>query len=433
MGLMYITAIGITFIVEYYRNKIYKKNKFATKKKHDKTHTLVGEIIKSEKDVKALGLENKLSKITYDSFNELRKANTKQESTDCSFWNTRCLILELFGLIILIVGLKMMQENLLTLAIYVLLFSYRDSLYSLVWYFGAISKCFAEVQIGCKRMFSMFDEKNYAIEKFGNKNLETINGKIEFENIEFAYSELEEIENGKTKETKRIKKDPIFKELSFVIEPNTTVAFVGKSGSGKSSILGLISKLIEADKGAVKIDDVDIKELTKQTLRNNISLINQFPYIFDMSIKDNLLLVKQSATDEEIWQALEQASFAETVKLMPKNIETKVGETGVKLSGGQRQRLAIARALLKQTKIILFDESTSSLDNFAQSNIQQSIDSIKGKHTIVIVAHRLSTIRNVDKIYFLDNGQIVDSGTFNQLFNNNAQFKQMFLMENIKN
>ena len=117
---------------------------------------------------------------------------------------------------------------------------------------------------------------------------------------------------------------------------------------------------------------------------------------------------------------------------MPKDINTKVGETGVKLSGGQRQRLAIARALLKQTKIILFDESTSSLDNFAQSHIQQSIEAMKGKHTVVIVAHRLSTIKNVDKIYFLDDGKIVDSGTFEELFNSNTQFKNMFLIENIQ-
>lgn len=161
-------------------------------------------------------------------------------------------------------------------------------------------------------------------------------------------------------------------------------------------------------------------------------LINQFPYIFDMTIKENLLLVKKDATDEEIWEVLERASFADTVKAMAKGIDTKVGETGVKLSGGQRQRLAIARALLKQTKIILFDESTSSLDNFAQSHIQQSIEAMKGKHTVVIVAHRLSTIRNVDKIYFLEEGKIVDSGTFDELYANNTKFKNMFLIENIE-
>ena len=151
-----------------------------------------------------------------------------------------------------------------------------------------------------------------------------------------------------------------------------------------------------------------------------------------MTIKENLLLVKKDATDEELWEVLKRASFDEDVKLMPKGLNTKVGESGVKLSGGQRQRLAIARALLKQSKIILFDESTSSLDNFAQSNIQHSIENLKGQHTIVIVAHRLSTIRNADTIYFLEEGKISASGTFDELFENNEQFKKMFLIENIK-
>ena len=116
---------------------------------------------------------------------------------------------------------------------------------------------------------------------------------------------------------------------------------------------------------------------------------------------------------------------------MPNGINTKVGESGVKLSGGQRQRLAIARALLKQSKIIIFDESTSSLDNFAQSKVQNSIENLKGGHTVIIVAHRLSTIKNVDKIFFLDEGKIIASGTFEELFKNNQQFQDMFLIENI--
>ena len=439
IGLLHIIVLIALFVMESVRKRINKKYKTKTKKINDKAYSLVGEIIKSEKDIKALGLESKLNETTNQGFNRLKQAKNKENITDTHFWNTRCIILEIFGIAVLVLGLYMMQREILTLATYILIFSYRDSLYGLVWYVGDIAKCITEVQVATSRMFSMFDEEKYAIEKFGTKTIKNFKGKIEFKNVEFAYSELEE-ENEETKpkkkkgntEIKRIKKDPIFKDLSFTIEPNTTVAFVGKSGSGKSTILSLISKLMEVDNGTVKIDNVNIKDLAKETLRDNISLINQFPYIFDMSIKENLLLVKKDATDEELWEVLEKASFADTVRTMPKDINTKVGETGVKLSGGQRQRLAIARALLKQTKIILFDESTSSLDNFAQSHIQQSIEAMKGKHTVVIVAHRLSTIKNVDKIYFLDNGKIEDSGTFEELFANNEQFKKMFLIENIE-
>ena len=220
--------------------------------------------------------------------------------------------------------------------------------------------------------------------------------------------------------------------MSFKIEPNTTVAFVGRSGSGKSTILNLMSKMYEVESGQVLIDDININDFDKQSLRNAISLVNQFPYIFDMSIKDNLLLAKKDATDEEIYDAINKASLKDFIDTLPKGIYTRVGESGIKLSGGQKQRLAIARALLRNSPIIIFDESTSSLDNFAQEEIKHSIDALKGKSTIVIVAHRLSTIKNVDKIFFLENGRIEDIGTFDELFENNIKFKNMFYAENIK-
>ena len=268
-------------------------------------------------------------------------------------------------------------------------------------------------------------------------------GSIEFRNVAYSFVEYEqadddifltekELKAQKNKKKKVESVNKIFDKLSFKIEPNTTVAFVGRSGSGKSTILNLMSKMFEVDSGEVLIDGVNINELDKETLRNSISLVNQFPYIFDMTIKDNLLLAKKDATNKEIADAIEKASLTDFISSLKKGIDTKVGESGIKLSGGQKQRLAIARALLRNSPIIIFDESTSSLDNFAQENIKQTIDSLKGKSTIVIVAHRLSTIRNVDKIYFLDNGKIEDVGTFDELFENNVKFKNMFYADNLQ-
>ena len=198
-----------------------------------------------------------------------------------------------------------------------------------------------------------------------------------------------------------------------------------------STILNLISKMYEVDSGKVLIDGVDIKQLNKETIRTSISLVNQFPYIFDMTIKENLMLAKEDATDEEINIAIKESALEDFIAELPEGIDTKVGESGIKLSGGQKQRLAIARAMLRKSSIILFDESTSSLDNISQNQIKKSIDNIKGKSTVVIVAHRLSTIKNVDKIFFLENGVIVDSGTFDELFKRNKKFKTIFLAENI--
>lgn len=432
IGTVYALSLGCLVVLEVIKQKVWKRNSKKIKEVEDKTYSLVNEIIKSERDIKALNMEEKLFYTAKDGLQHRAKINEKGNKIDCYFWSARNALVELLGLGVLMLGIFLLEKSLLTLGVYILVFSYRDSSWNLVWNFGAIMRYITDISVSTHRMLSLFDESLYPIDNFGDVNIKNIKGKIQFKNVDYAYEEVEE-ETGKKKkkEIKRVKKETLFKNLNFTIEPNTTVAFVGKSGSGKSTILSLIDKLITADKGKILIDGKDINTLSKETLRQNIALINQFPYIFDMSIRDNLLLANKNATDDDIWRVLESACFADDVKAMPKGLDTKVGETGVKLSGGQRQRLAIARALLKNAKIILFDESTSSLDNFAQKHIQQSIENLKGNHTIVIVAHRLSTIKNVDKMFYLENGEIIDSGTFDDLFENNKKFQSMFTIENI--
>lgn len=433
IGVVYIIFLIAMTIFEIFRQNKWKHHKDKINKVSDATYSFVTEVVNSEKDIKALDLQEKLFETTDENLTKMRNTNNKGLVIDNHLWQLKNGIIDIAAIAILLLGIAFMQKDIMTLGTYILLFSYRNTLYDMVWYWGNLLKYINRIKISCKRMFELYDENKYPSDKFGDKDIKNVQGKIEFKNVSFAYAELEEKDNKKKKEIIRTKHDNIFNKLSFKIEPNTTVAFVGKSGSGKSTILSLMSKLYIVDSGTILVDGIAINDITKESLRSNISLINQFPYIFDMSVKDNLLLVKKDATDEELWQVLEKACFADDVRAFPKGLDTKVGESGVKLSGGQRQRLAIARALLKNSKIILFDESTSSLDNFAQGHIQESIENMKGQHTIVIVAHRLSTIRNADKIYFLDEGKIADSGTFEELFENNATFKQMFMMENLKN
>ena len=434
IGLIYISLLISMTVFEVVRQNIWKKNKEKINKISDETYSFVTEVVQSEKDIKALDLQDKLSEITDRNLTKLRKTNNKGLLLDNHLWQIRNGIIDIAAVGILFLGVAFMQKGLMTLSVFILLFTYKDTLHDVVWYWGNLLKYINRIKISCKRMFDLYDENKFPSDKFGDKEIKKVKGEIQFKDVSFAYTEIDETadeEKQKNQEVTRIKQPDIFNNLTFKIEPNTTVAFVGKSGTGKSTILSLISKLYVADKGEVLIDGVDINTLTKQCLRKNVSLINQFPYIFDMSVRDNLTIVKKNATDKQLWDVLERACFAEDVKALPKGLDTKVGESGVKLSGGQRQRLAIARALLKNSKIILFDESTSSLDNFAQSHIQQSIEQLKGQHTIVIVAHRLSTIKNVDRIYFLEDGKISDSGTFDELFEKNKQFQNMFMIENI--
>lgn len=436
IGVCYIVVLILLFILEVKRQKVRKKNRLDMKKANDSSYSLITEIIKSEKDIKSLDLENELYESATENLKTNEKAHTKTNMTDCNFWSFRSLVLGIFSISILILGVVLMQKQLFEISLFLIVFTYKDRLESLVWCFGQIYQSFTDISVNTTRMFSLYDEEVYATDRFGDVNLETVSGKIEFKNVSYSYCDVEEVKEKTKRKKEKIKfvhnkKEPIFKNLSFSIEPNTTVAFVGRSGSGKSTIASLIAKLIEVDEGEILIDDNDIKSLTKQTIRNNISMINQFPYIFDMSIRENLLLAKKDATEEELWTVLKQACFDEDVKEMTNGIDTKVGETGIKLSGGQRQRLAIARALLKNSKIIIFDESTSSLDNFAQSHIQQSIENLKGNHTVIIIAHRLSTIKNVDTLYYLKEGEIMGQGTFDELFKDNQDFQNMFMIENV--
>ena len=445
IALIFIGILIVGIIIERFRIKQRRKNRINVKKSNDKIHSLTTEIVRSEKDIKSLGLEDKLTEVSEQNYVSYRKSRFKLDMIDSTFGHTRNFLINVTSTLALILGIVFIDRGLLTLAAFMIINSNKDSLYRIIWNTGFISNCIVDIRVSCERMFALFDEKEFVTEHFGKTNLKQIKGNVEFKNVSYAFKEYEyeDTQNADKKvkkyrkklkqkpKPKLINENKVLENLSFKIKPHTTVAFVGKSGSGKSTILNLMSKMYEVDGGEILIDGVNINSLNKKTLRNGISLVNQFPYIFDMTIKENLLLAKGNATDKEIVDAIKKASLKDFIDTLPNGIDTKVGESGIKLSGGQKQRLAIARALLRKSSIIIFDESTSSLDNFAQEEVKKSIDNLKGKSTIVIVAHRLSTIKNVDTIFFLDNGEIIDSGTFDELFERNAKFKAMFLAENI--
>jgi len=440
IGLIMIATMIVGAVIEAFKIKKFRKNSKQVKKLGDKINSLTTEIVRSEKDIKSLGLEERLAKISGESYREYRNADKNRWMTNVSFGISRNFVIEVVSVIVLILGIVLMNKGAIALAAFLIIYRQNGQLMNLIWGLGRILEDITNIKIASERMGQLFDEDEFVTEKFGTKSIKKVKGYIEFKNVSFTFKDyeyptLEEELKAKKKKQKAEKKligeNKIFEDLSFKIQPNTTVAFVGKSGSGKSTILNLMSKMIECDAGQVLIDNVDIKELNKETLRSAVSLVNQFPYIFDMSIKENLLLAKPDATDKQIKDAIKKASLEEFVNTLPNGVDTMVGESGIKLSGGQKQRLAIARALLRKSNIIIFDESTSSLDNFAQEEVKKSIEGLKGSSTIVIVAHRLSTIKNADTIFFLDNGKIVDGGTFDELFKRNKTFKTMFLAENI--
>ena len=264
------------------------------------------------------------------------------------------------------------------------------------------------------RVMEVFDETFYPQDKFGTKTLENAQGHLVVENLKFGYKQ-DEI---------------LFDDLSVTFDSNKLTAIVGKSGEGKSTIANLLFHLYDWEEGTIKLDGIDIRELDQDSLKNNLSIIPQAPYVFNLSIKENLLLANENATDEDILQALEDAQLKDYIDNLKDGINTLVGENGIQMSGGQKQRLAIARALLKKSKVIIFDEATSSLDNESQSKIQNVMENLKDKHTLIVIAHRLSTIKNADKIVVLNDHRVEDEGTHEQLMESCNTYKELYAEEN---
>ncbi len=273
---------------------------------------------------------------------------------------------------------------------------------------------FNKVAVSLKRIDELVNNRIYDDEKFGDKELKKTKGYIEFKDVKFRYREDE---------------DYTLKGLSLTIEPNKKVAIVGRSGNGKSTIFNLLLRYFDASLGEILIDGINIKDLTEKSLRSNISIIRQTPFLFNVSILDNFKYVKKNVTLKQVREVCKKAYIDDYIMSLPNGYNTIVGEGGVNLSGGQKQRIAIARTLLLNTKIILFDEATSALDNESQEYIKKTIDSLVKDHTIIIVAHRLSTIVDADVINVIDKGKLAASGKHKDLLNKSTVYNRLYTNE----
>ncbi|WP_347548688.1 ABC transporter ATP-binding protein [Pseudalkalibacillus hwajinpoensis] len=222
------------------------------------------------------------------------------------------------------------------------------------------------------------------------------------------------------------------KNVNLMIPANKMTAFVGRSGAGKSTLIDLLMGLNQPEKGEVLIDGVALKSEHLLSLRRSISYVAQDPFLFNTTIRENLLLVAPESSDEDLWESLEFSSAAEFVKKLPEGLDSLIGDRGIKLSGGERQRLVLARAILRKPTILVLDEATSALDTENEAKIKGALDRLKGKMTIVVIAHRLSTIRNADQVVVLEEGEVIQKGGFNQLANEKRNVFSQLLQNQVK-
>ena len=412
VGILSILSLTIIFLIDNYQvykvtNLIDDKNK-----KNEKFTESITEVIRGMRDIKMLNFEkNTINKLD-NQVDETIDSEFKINKTTNILGKLASLIDDLTSLFNISFYVFLISKGSLTISNALVLYNYYSNISSFGGYIGQIMDNINKFNISSERIKELFDNEKFATETFGTKHIKKVKGKFEFKSVHFGY-----------------KKNEVLKGVSFTVNPDETVAFVGKTGSGKTTIFNLLCKMYEVDKGEILIDDVNINELDKNTIRGNITVISQSPYIFNMSIKENLKLVKPNLTNKEMKEALKTACLYDFVESLPDKYDTILGEGGVTLSGGQKQRLAIARAFIQKTEIILFDEATSALDNETQEKITKAINNMKKEYTIMIIAHRLSTIINADKIFFLNKGKIECSGTHEYLLKHSKEYKKLYETE----
>lgn len=312
-------------------------------------------------------------------------------------------------------GYQFLNDD-LTIGVMVAFYAYIERLYGPLRRLVSSSTMLTQSIASMDRMFELMDEKYDVQNKVAALELPTAQGKLQFEHVIFKYDA-----EGKA----------ILNNVDFTIEPGQTVAFVGMSGGGKSTIVSLIPRFYDVTSGAVKIDDVNVKDVTIQSLRSQIGIVLQDNILFSDSVKQNIIMGNPNATDEEIIEAAKAANAHDFIMNLPDGYNTKVGERGVKLSGGQKQRVAIARVFLKNPPILVLDEATSALDLESEALIQESLDRLAHNRTTIVIAHRLSTITHADKIFVIEHGEVVESGNHEQLMQNKAVYYNLFQVQKL--
>ena len=250
-----------------------------------------------------------------------------------------------------------------------------------------------------QRVFMIIDMPEEIAESRDAKQLPEVSGKVEFQNVSFAYND----------------KGNVITDLSFSVKPGEVIAIVGPSGAGKSTIANLLPRFYDVNKGDIKIDGHSVREVTLDSLREQVGIVPQETMLFNGSVYNNILYGRLDATKEEIEAAAKAANAHDFIMQLTDGYETKLGDRGVNLSGGQRQRIAIARAILKNPRILILDEATSALDTESERVVQEALDRLMVGRTSFVIAHRLSTVKNADKILVLEKGNLVESGTHDEL------------------
>ena len=405
-----ISAIFISVV-----GKSLKRQSLKVQKEQGLFISLVDETLNGLKIVKIFNAENAFSR----KFTESTKRLYKFSNSVINRKNLAGPLSEFLGICSITVilwygGMMVLKENSLDASTFLV---YLGLAYNILTPAKSLSKASYKIRKAygaAERVFQVLDDNRFIKSNEDNTPLKDFNTSINFNNVSFRYES-----------------EDVIKNLSLKIKKGETVALVGQSGSGKSTIANLISRFYDISEGEITVDGKNIKEVNLKSLRKLIGLVTQDSILFNDSIKNNLLIGKENATDQEIIQALKIANAWEFVRELPETIESNIGDSGNKLSGGQKQRLSIARAVLKNPPIMILDEATSALDSESESLVQISLDNVMKNKTSLVIAHRLSTIQNADNILVLDKGKVIQTGKHKDLMDKGGIYANLVHMQTI--
>ncbi|MFC2949602.1 ABC transporter ATP-binding protein [Virgibacillus sediminis] len=352
-----------------------------------------------------------------------RNDNFLQKALNHTDWNAKTFavtntITDLAPLLVIAYAGYFVINGNLTIGTMVAFFGYMERVYSPLRRLINSSTVLVQSIASIDRVFELFNEKYDVTDKEDAKELQQVKGDVEFDQISFRYDDEEKL---------------VLKDLNLKVKSGETIAFVGMSGGGKSTLISLIPRFYDVTSGAIKVDGKDIRDIKARSLRNNIGMVLQDNILFSESIEMNIKMGNPDATHEEVVAAAKAANAHDFIEEMPQGYGTLVGERGVKLSGGQKQRVAIARVFLKNPPILIFDEATSALDLESEHIIQEALERLASDRTTFIVAHRLATITHADRIVVVENGEIAESGSHEELMKRKGSYYDLYQVQNLDN
>lgn len=396
------------FKIQLDKSKKYLHDEFEYS---DNYSTLITETTKGIREIKALDLKSKCYNLFKNDIDDLKEVRTTRRLLGKNVNTAKWTIRIIGDTIVILYIINQLKLSIISVETAMLLITYMNNIVDDVFHriiehdFGI-----SEFTANMLRIKSLLEDSKLEKEKFGKNNYDNIVGNIEFRNIVFSYNDVN---------------NNLLKKVSFKIKNKEKNAIIGMSGCGKTTIFKLLLKQYDNYQGNILIDNHNIKDFSEDCLRNTITIVNQEPMLFNMTIKENLLMVNETATDEEIKTACKLANIDDFIESLPNKYNEIIEENTTNLSVGQKQRIAIARAILKNTPVILFDEVTSALDKNSKKAIEKTINNLSKEKTIIVIAHTLDSIEDYDNIIVLKDGKIIEMGSHNELIKSKGLYFKM--------